>query len=207
MRSDQWFDLAKILLTVLLTYSFGQRVASVWQMRNKRRELDIAAASQFQAAFAEYKEIWRLWKIAEKQPVDEFAKKIWWDLVSRAAAVESKVEAIMLKLVVERKLEEKELRSIGLFRQGFQNLRRAIRDRKPLEYSSEHPEYRLINQLGTEVACLILSNERIVTPQPGEAAKQLEFVISMRELQWDDAARQLAVRLPSASAETAPRTD
>lgn len=187
MHADPWlFELYKALLVLVVTVGVGQAVISRWQIGNKRKELDIIAATQFQQVYGEYKEIWRLWKIFQDTDKAKFkpADDTWWSLIARATAAEAKVEAIILKLVVERKLSADDLRKLGLFRQGFQQLRQGIREAEPLKYNYQHPEYVLFNRLASEVACMLLTYGRVKRPRPGEAAQQLATMVGIRQEDW-----------------------
>src|SRR5436309_2208292 len=107
MHANPWLlELFKAVLALAVTFGFGQFVISYWQMKNKRKELDILAATQFQQVYGEYKEIWRQWKVFQDQDRAKFGAgdNVWWQLIARATAAEAKVEAIMVKLVVERRL-------------------------------------------------------------------------------------------------------
>jgi len=187
MNVESWcLELFKAALALLVTVVFGSKVVAAWQMRNKRRELDIIAATQFQQIYGEYKQIWRLWKIYQDPDREKFqpAAGTWWILIDRAAAAEARLEALVVKLVVERRLTDSEINSLGLFRQGFQQLRQGIRESNPLKYSHEQPEYRLFNKLATEVACILLTEKALTSPDPGEASEQLTRIVNIRQEDW-----------------------
>jgi hypothetical protein len=187
MNTNPWlFELFKACLVLAVTFGFGQIVVSYWQMKNKRKELDILAATQFQQVYGEYKAIWRQWKVFRDEDKAKFGagEAVWWELITRATAAEAKIEAIMVKLVVERRLTDEDLIKLGLFRQGFQQLRQGIREGEELKYNYKHPEYRLFNRLATEVACMLLNDRKIRPPNRGEAAKQLEHVVAVRQENW-----------------------
>ena len=190
MNPDPWLlELYKAVLVLAVTFGVGQTVVSYWQMKNKRKELDIIAATQFQQVYGEYKELWRLWKIFQDPDKAKFKPNdsTWWDLLKRATAAEAKVEAIVVKLVVERKLSSEDLKKLGLFRQGFQQLRQGIREGESLKYNYKHPEYQLFTRLASEVACMLLTYRKIRPPAPGEAAQQLADVVAIRQEDWRDA--------------------
>jgi hypothetical protein len=102
----------------------GHRIVAWWEQRKKLREMDLALATQFQQLFGEFKEIWRLWKEQRRKPsADYVASK---DLLVRACSAEAGLEAILLKLVTDRRLNPMQLTSLGLFRQAFQFFVRAL---------------------------------------------------------------------------------
>lgn len=203
---DLWlYELYKVALTVLGTAVIGQFIVAAWQMRNKRRELEIAAAGQLQHLYGEFKDIWRLWKIFRRQP-PLFPEHARYDLLRRATAAEAKVEALVMKLAVERALDEDDIRTIGLFKQGFQQLRQHIRDEQDMHFNYKHPEYRLFNDLAAKLGAIILSDPPRRPPPGGVAARQLERIALVRKEQW---AAALGAYAPydlsaSASASTHP---
>jgi hypothetical protein len=46
------------------------------------------------------------------------------------------MEAILMKVALERRLTVRQVDSLGLFRQGYQHLRQSIRDMRPVEWGS-----------------------------------------------------------------------
>ncbi|HJQ40410.1 MAG TPA: hypothetical protein VKB93_24965 [Thermoanaerobaculia bacterium] len=184
-----WFELYKAGLVLAVTFGAGQFIVASWQMKNKRRELDIVAATQFQQVYGEYKEIWRLWKVYQDPDKEKFKPSdgTWWELIKRATAAEAKVEAISVKLAVERRLSDEQIQNLGLFRQGFQQLRQGIREGDPMKYNYTHPEYQLFNRLAAEVACMLLNERHIKTPSPGGAATQLKRLVAIRQEDWRNA--------------------
>lgn len=183
------FELFKTLLIVIGTVGVGQAIVASWQMRNKRRELDIETSLQFQQMYGEFKDIWRIWKVLRgNKAVDLLIPEdARFELLKRATAAESKVEAIVVKLAVERQLSESQITDIGLFRQGFQRLRQKIRDNKKLDFNYTHPEYRLFNERAAAVAGIILSEAPRKPPDGRLAAKHLEAISKIRKKHWKEA--------------------
>jgi hypothetical protein len=187
LHYDTWaLEIFKAVLVVLGTVLIGQRMVAQWQMRNKRKELEIASAAVFQQMYGEFKDIWRVWKIvrnpsqyAMSPPADAR-----FDLLKRATAAEAKVEALVVKLAVERTLKPEEIEKIALFRQGYQRLRQRIRDNKEMEYNYKDPEYRLFNDLATRFAGILLSEPPRDQPEHEVAARQLETIAKYRRKDW-----------------------
>jgi hypothetical protein len=178
------FEFFKATLLAIVTFGVGQRVVAGYQIRNKRRELDIASLIQFEQAYAEYKEVWRLWKLANALNKQG---EMQWDLLKRATAAEAKVDAIIVKIVIERTLSDAHKRQLGVFRQCFQRLRAQIRDGNDMKYDYKNPEYIAFNQFAAEVASLIDSDEKCTRPSPAAAAAQLHFVSGIRKEDWEAA--------------------
>lgn len=185
--ADQWLvELYKAFLVVIGTIGVGQAVVASWQMRNKRRELDIASALQFQQMYGEYKDVWRVWKVLRSRNANDLGIPAGarFELLKRATAAEAKVEAVVVKLAVERTLSPSEISSVGLFRQGFQQLRQSIRNNKDMDFNYKDPEYRLFNDLAAAVAALILSEPPRRQPDRHLAAHQLEAIAKHRKKHW-----------------------
>lgn len=86
-----------------------------------------------------------------------------WSLVTRACAVESKNEAITVKLATERDLDDDALRNLGLFRQAIQQLRESILDNEevPACLGHDQTEYVFFNELAVKVGSIISSSKPI----------------------------------------------
>jgi hypothetical protein len=179
-------------LVLAATWFVGQRILVSWDMRKKRQELDIAAATQFQQLYGEVKEVARLWRTITKraeQPITPPAD-IRWQLLARATSVEGKSEAVVMKLATERPLSEGEIRSIGLFRQACQDLRESIRDGKSLPAMRYGGGYTLFNNLATEITCLIGRNPPKDAPELQVAQKNLDAIARIGSRVWLNAVEE-----------------
>jgi hypothetical protein len=183
------FELYKAALAIIGTVVVGQAIVASWQIRNKRRELEMIAAAQFQQVYGDFKDIWRLWKVVRRP--DKYAliapDHARFNLLTRATAAEAKVDALVMKFAVERNLLDKDIDIIGLFRQGFQQLRQRIRDDKSMDFNYEDPEYRLFNDLATAMGRMILSDPPSIPPPSSIAARQLENISKIRKKHWKKA--------------------
>jgi len=166
----------------MITWFIGQRIIAYWDIRKKRQEFDIATAVQFQQLYGEFKEIGKLWRIIKKNKDPNLAlpEHTRWELLERATAAESKVEAILVKLATERHLCASDLKQLGLFRQAYQQLREAIRDDKRLNFGFHSPEYKLYNELASNVALLISSGEHTKNLSSKAAQKNLQEIVRIR---------------------------
>jgi hypothetical protein len=176
------------LLPLLLGWVLGQRIIAYWDMKKKRRELDIAIAAQFHRLYGEFKEVSRLWRAfcftGERKMQINFPETTQWGLLQRAAAAEGGVEAVIVKLAAERALEKRDIKILGLFRQAYQILRETIRDCMPLKWTYDTPEYTLFNDLASKTA-LIISSERIKKqPCSEKAAETLRQITDIRPEDW-----------------------
>lgn len=185
LRDQAFIELIKTgfaLVILVVTWLLGQRILAYWEIRKKRKELDIVTATQFQQLYGEYKEVWRLWKVFRNPPDKRmtFPENTQWELLKRATSAESKFEAIIVKMATERVLTQTEARNIGLLRQGFQKLRESIRDGKYFDYSHKTPEYILFNNLACEVATTISSDRKKELTEASEASSNFINVTNVR---------------------------
>lgn len=171
------------IITVLgltLTWLFGLKFTTQWNIRQKQRELDLSAAEQFRNLYGEFLTVWRLWDAARKN--DSQKDIMRWDLLTRACDAEGKVEGLMMKLAIERCLTPVDIRVLGEFRQGYQLLREFIRDNPSWESSEFRETYETFKKSSCQVGAMIFSNDQRQPPSPEAASKALEEITSRK---WD----------------------
>ena len=149
--------------TLGLGWFVGQRIITYWDIKKKRQELDIEIARQFHKLYGEFKELSRLWRAfaytGERTHPLDFPEATRVDLLKRATASEGGVEAIVVKLATERDLTDDDIKTLGLFRQVYQQLRKAIRNGEFLESTYGTSTYTLFNDLASKMTCIISSNK------------------------------------------------
>jgi hypothetical protein len=170
------------ILLLALTWLVGQRLAYQWNVRQKRRELQLTALQQFYLAYGDFFAVWKLWNRLDRN-VPTFDDRRW-ELWNRAATAESTVEGTLVKLSLEINLEEVDVSNLGRFRQAFQQLRESIRDNVLLPWPfGDCPEYKTFKALSIVVAAL-LNGEWSSSPiSRKRAQEQLETITSNR---WED---------------------
>jgi hypothetical protein len=174
-----------------LTWFFGQKILTMWDLRKKRREADLQAIQRFQELFGEWKAVWRSWKVyksSEKYKIS-VPDCTRWTLLERAAAAEGGVEAIVTRLALERRLNERERNKLGLFRQSFQQLREAIRGDTDLAWTREDVQYWLLHNLAVCVASIL---DREPSRQPmsvAEGENQLRDILKVKMEDWESAVK------------------
>jgi len=155
----------------------GQKLSYGWNVRQKRRELQLAASQQFYAAYGEFFATWKLWNRLEQDNEDFETRR--WELHKRAAAAEATVEGILVKLSSELQLAEEELKDLGCFRQAFQQLRQSIRKSEFLSWGdSENPKYIAFKTYATRVSHLLAREWTASAPDVDRAAEQLLRITS-----------------------------
>lgn len=192
-------DVVVPLVTAVATLGAGwlvtTRVTDRWDMVKKRRDLDMAAARDFQLLYGEFMATWRSWECILRKPEKvRPAEDAVWTCFQNAAATEGKVEALLSKVASERLLSDDDINLLGGIRQGFQSLRKAIRDGKSLNWwSSSHPEYAAFKGLCSYCSEMLGNSPRGKQfPSGVEAARNFRQITSNRhEGRWVENARRL----------------
>lgn len=141
-------SLGTVAATVLVAWAFGQRLSFRWQVRQKRRELQMSASEQFYSAYGAFFSVWKLWNQLDRK-VTSFDDRRW-ELHKSAANAEATVEGTLVKISSELLLNPRQIIELALFRQGFQRLRQAICNDHQLNWdSSQHPEYIAFKRLAS----------------------------------------------------------
>jgi hypothetical protein len=189
------------LATAAVTLAGGwfvtTRVADHWDQIKKRRELDLAAAADFQRLYGEFLSVWKAWdsisrhKLEIKDPAETA-----WDCLNRAADVEGRVEALLARISAEHELSEDDIDALGGVRQGFQSLRGAIKRNEPLEWqSSDSKDYLAFKGLAAYTSRLLgASSGSKRAPDSATAAANFRDITSNRhELMWVKTANRLGL--------------
>lgn len=175
-------------MTILVfTWLLGQKILIFWDRKKKQKEVDSDLANEFQALYAEFKTITRLWKIQRRFMNADLPdlKEKQWQLLCRATNAEGKVEAILMKLSMERELENKDCETLGYFRQAYQQLRESIRESKHFENSFNAPSYKLFHQLSSEVSVLIAFRKNHRQIDLAAAERSLKNIMNIRSKDWE----------------------
>jgi hypothetical protein len=157
----EWLDKAAPDLIVALgvgviAVTAGSALTLFWNIRQKQRELDLETARDFHNHYGAFFSTWKSWNWYLKQRKPDPA--IQRELFERAASAEGGVESILSRLAAHRRLSAQMVADLACFRQGFQTLRQAIREDKPLDWgSSEVAEYRRFKDLSGRVSEIIHS--------------------------------------------------
>jgi hypothetical protein len=156
------------VVTLGLGWFVGQRLSIYWAIRQKRRELELAAVSEFYKLYGEFFAVWKLWNelypeggsIKQSKPFEEGSLR--WELLRRASNAEGALESLFVKLASEKQLVKIDIEILGRFRHAYQNLRESISANQRLDWShSEHPEYLTFKRLAYLVANIILSDTKV----------------------------------------------
>jgi hypothetical protein len=165
----------------------GKRLSSRWALRQKRREQDLASASELHGLYGEFFAVWKLWNYACSGAGKGLASDVTWSLIQRAALVDAGFEALLVRLTSERVLGTDVRKDLGMLRQAFQCLRESIAASTPLPWShSGHPQYVEFKRLACLSSNLVASDHGWQLPTCDEAAAALrEITSNQHELAWD----------------------
>ncbi|RSO09995.1 hypothetical protein DMH26_00400 [Streptomyces sp. WAC 05379] len=187
------------LLTVALTLGGGwfvtTRVTDRWEQLKKNREMDLAAAQDFQRLYGEFVAIWKTWNsLTDGHTTITAPEHVGWGCLERATAVEGQIEALLAKLAAERFLTEEKIDVLGGVRQAFKVVRRNIKRGEPIGWwSSTSEPYTAIKALSAAVSVLLSTVPKsTIRPSAAVAARNFREITSNRhETLWTDTARRI----------------
>ena len=160
-----------------LAWLVGNRISATWALRQRRREQSLATVAEFYRLYGEFFALWKMCNYAFRDSKEDIEETTLWDLMRRATALEASGETILLRIASELALNEDDIRTLGLFRQGVQLLRLSIVKRRILGWtSSQHPEYLAFKGLSVAVARLASQVGTKDPPARETAQEQLRAV-------------------------------
>src|SRR5215208_408145 len=181
LHQPSLLEVIMAVLTFLVLFGIGQITVATWDQRKKYQDLDLQTFSQFQERMGEFIELTKLWRAFHERKFhkrNEEKNKAWIsqepyqiELLERATAAESKVEVLIIKLVAERPLRKDnlntlgldDLSTLGLYRQGYQQLRESIDKGAYAEFGGyKNCRYKFFEALAAEVAGIITERKRPV---------------------------------------------
>jgi hypothetical protein len=175
------------LATAVLAYLVGNRLTAYWTLRQKQRELTLAASAEFFRLYGEFFASWKIWSRAVAEAENGVSETRRWKVLERAAEAEGHVESLLVKMASERQLSNRDVEVLGKFRQAYQQLRKSIKRKDELNWGiSTHREYIAFKRLATLTARLIVSRESR-RPRADEAERSLVGITSNYwETRWTD---------------------
>jgi hypothetical protein len=197
----------------------GQRIITYWDKVKKRQELDLATSKEFHKIYGEFKELTKLWVVLYRKthfdqykslafPEESFPEEVRWELLRRAAAAESELESVLIKLATERSLSYKDLYALGIFRQGYEQVRHSIRDgSNPTFGYSWDPRYPVFDEVACRVAYIISEDKRPWKSPPKKAKLNLQRIKQVGPKGLDKALSDGWENAANAAEEEARRTE
>lgn len=183
-------ELAKIVLGPLVTAGFalvvGNRISAAWSHRQKHREYSLAVTAEFYQVYGEFFAIWKLANYSFRHERPEITPDFILGLIERTAAMEARVEAMLLRVASELSLTASEIRTLGLYRQAAQLLRQSIIRREQLDFfGTGQAKYELYKKLSVAVGDLVASLGVREKPAASLATSQMTEITSSKwEAEW-----------------------
>lgn len=173
--------LISALLLLTFAWLVGQGLTVKWNLRQKRREFDLATARDFHVLYGEFFANWKLWNYYRRDVgAANLPGASRWDLLKRSCEAEGKLEATLVRLACDRSLAPHEVVMLGSFRQLYQMLRQSIKVNEPLPWDkSDDRRYVEFKRLAPEIARLIVAVDGSRIPT-GAAATALQEITSNR---------------------------
>jgi len=170
-------NLAVTLVVLGAGWVVGQRLTYQWNLRQKRRESDLATAHDLQRLYGDFFAVWKQWNPAAGGTDEAYRR----DLLRRAAEAEGLLERVLVKLATERRLSAADREALGRFRHGYKQLRYAIDRNQKLGWAmDDHPEYLAYKRLGAAVALIVHREPGRARIDPDEAFAALKDITANR---------------------------
>lgn len=148
--SEMLLAFAAVALSLGVAWLVGNTLAARLEREKKLTERDVTALTTFQELYGTFFAVWKQWANSPRD--DETVAR----LLPAAAGVEGRYEALLVLLCSERSLGESDRSALGALRQGFQQLREAIKAQKNLEWSrSDDRSYGALKSLTAHVGVIL----------------------------------------------------
>lgn len=209
MMESLWGDvlvaMIAALVTALLAWLVGTRVAYRWDDLKRRRESDLSDRARFYRIYGEFFAVWKAWDTHITRPALVVPDGLQWALLDRAAQVEGEFEALLVKVASERRLGDREVTLLACYRQAYQRLRERIRGGRRLEWwamnkpgrGTGYQEYQMFKALSEWFVALLAHDEirgrlRVSAPlPPRDAAIRRLLGVTAVVVDWESEARRL----------------
>jgi hypothetical protein len=183
--------LLAVVLASALAWLVGTQVAFRWDDVKRRRELDLAALNDFYKCYGAFVRTWRIWNTHKRHSCHAKSDEIKWNCLEQASSIESDLERLLVKIVSERKLEDRDRLLLGCVREAFQCLRENIREDRALRWYSRSPssgkefrEYQAFKALAAYMGVLLqtthtrwlVGSKRRDLPSEDESRESLHMV-------------------------------
>jgi hypothetical protein len=134
-----WSDeFAKALIGFSFVAVLGGAAGLVWGAVKHQHELDLAAVQRFRKLYGEWFATWKGWEEALQKGHGVEGDPVRDQLLNRATNVEGGFEVLTLKIATERHLSDAQLRHLGRFREGYQQLRERIEKLEELPFRVQY---------------------------------------------------------------------
>lgn len=181
----QAIQLLPALVILALSWFVGYRVLHHWEIRKKAGELDLEAERLFQQLHGEYKALWRMWKMHHKpNPESPTATtEAIWEMASRVAMLEGRLEALLFQLAASRNLDAQQLRDLGMLRQVVQQLREGMKQGSKLDEEYRGSDYRAFHDLSASLLAMLRMKSVKLTDRQTRSNMQAILAVRVGDLQ------------------------
>lgn len=183
-------------ISIAAAWLVGNALAARLDREKKFTERDVEALTTFDGVYGEFFAAWKEWGNSPKDEATVLR------ILPMACQVEGRYEALLIMLCSDRVLSQDELSAMGALRQGLQQLREAIKERRNVDWwdpSDRH--YEALKFLAAYVAVTLRprtmgwAGRTPTRPGPAKAANALLTVTSFQaEDAWVDTAERLGLR-------------
>ncbi len=142
-------------------------LSNKWAKLQKTKELDFGTLKEFESLYGEFFAIYHLWDDYKKKKFDLVGVKEFLGddfiqrIVEKTYTMEGNMEALLVRIAVEKDLSDKEIDSLGKFRQGFQRARKHVCSNEPFNWNHDfNREYASLKIHSSRVSDIILFTKR-----------------------------------------------
>ena len=173
----------------------SQRITDRWDRKKAQQKREHAAAAEFYRAYGDFFAAWKAWDAYSRDREEVNAWSISaperLSLLTWAAQAEGAMESFLMRLAIEHRLDDDDLKCLWCFRTAYKQLRYNIRNGRPLAWwrtdaanPSAEPErhqgfiaYEAFKGLALHVAAILVSSQgRDDRPEPALALTNLTYV-------------------------------
>lgn len=178
------------LLTLLLTWLLGSWISTFWTNRQKRKDGDIAAATELYTLYGEFLAICKLWNRLDQVCSPDQVEPQRLKLLERASLMEGRFESLLLRLTCQLEWTQKGLDDLGLLRQTFQYPRSLISKTMPLPWSSsEHPQYLAFKRISSAIGAKLA--RRSLRERPFIEKSKRQFIYTTANIPHEESFERL----------------
>jgi hypothetical protein len=153
-------EFAQALIGFGFVALLGGAAGLMWGAVKQQHESDLKAVERFRDLYGQWFATWKGWEEARDKGLSGLGDPTRTELLARATDVEGEFEVLTVKITTERHLTDPQLRHLGRFREGYQQLRECIENIERLPFRVQYVEeevkaYVAFKALSVEFARLL----------------------------------------------------
>jgi hypothetical protein len=142
-------ELTKAIVNFAFVAVLGGVAALMFGVAKRRREIEFESRKELHSAYGTFFGTWKKWEAAGDTAVDHDPGNVPDDvrlpLLQTATDLEAEFEALLLKVASERRLSRRERDYTGRLREGWQELREGIEERRKLPFRVQYDDDKIAN--------------------------------------------------------------